>query len=172
MAEERDQALDLEVNSLQTRLSVEQRNVHILQQRLQQLNQDHPQVRHFQKLYLDTKDEYTRVDELLYKEEKKVEKLREKYETMKQKYEDISEKYRLMKRGISQHSHENENYRVLYEEKLQEVELLRMRCQEKDDLHRLDEGRIAEKNQSLKDKNRTIAYFREYLRSQGFRVEG
>jgi chromosome segregation ATPase len=164
MAEERVQALDSEVNSLQTRLSLEQRNVHILQQQLQRLNQDHPQARHFQQLYLDSKDECSRLDDLLYKEEKKTKKLQEKYD-------DVSEKYRLMKRGISQHDHEAETYRVLYEEKLQEVEVLRARNQEMDEQLRLEQARIEEKNHSIREKNRIISYFREYLRSHGFRVD-
>jgi predicted RNase H-like nuclease (RuvC/YqgF family) len=164
MAEQRVQDLDSEVNSLQTRLSVEQRNVHILQQQLQRLTQDHSQARHFQQLYLDSKDECAHLNELLYKEEKKTKKLQEKYD-------DISEKYRMMKRGVSQHDHEAEYYRVLYEEKLQEVELLRIRAVEKDERHHLDQARIDKKDESLREKNQTISYFREYLRSHGFRVD-
>ena len=115
MAEERVLALDEEVSSLQTRLSFEQRNVHALQQRLQQLDRDHPQARHFQQLYLETKDRCSQLDDQLYKAERKAEKLKEKYDDLKRDYEDLSEKYRLMKRGISQHGHDNEYYRTLYE---------------------------------------------------------
>ncbi|EPE26610.1 hypothetical protein GLAREA_02523 [Glarea lozoyensis ATCC 20868] len=171
MDEARAQALELEVDSLQTRLSFEQRNVHILEQRLQQLSQDQSQAHHLRQQYQVAKDECSRLDERLYQEEKKTEKYREKYERMKQDYEDLSEKYRLMKRGVSQQDHDNEFYRVLYEEKLQEVELLRMRGQEKDELHHLDQQRIEEKNQTIKIKNRDISYYQEYLRSHGFRVD-
>jgi hypothetical protein len=56
-----------------------------------------------------------------------------------------------------------EEFKLRYEEKLAEVELLRRRLVEKDELLALSETRIS-------DKNRTIVYLKNYLRNHGFHV--
>jgi len=63
-----------------------------------------------------------------------------------------------MKRGSRE-----EEFKLRYEEKLAEVEVLRRRLVEKDELLGVEETRIAEKN-------RTIVYLKDYLRRHGFHV--
>ena len=75
------------------------------------------------------------------------------------KNEELKERYRLMKRGSRE-----EDYRQRYEEKLAEVELLRRRLVDRDERLVLAETRIS-------DKNRTIVYLKNYLRTHGFRVD-
>jgi ribosomal protein L16 Arg81 hydroxylase len=89
--------------------------------------------------------EVSRLEDLLTDEEDKNERLKEKI--------------RLLKRGSG-----HEGYRTRFEEKVLEVELLRQRLAEREELVRLAETRVAEKN-------RTILYFKNYLRTHGFRVE-
>ena len=89
--------------------------------------------------------EVSRVEDLLADEEDKNEKLKEKI--------------RLLKRGSG-----HDGYRARFEEKVMEVELLRQRIAERENLIRLTETRVAEKN-------RTILYLKNYLRTHGFRVE-
>ncbi len=83
------------------------------------------------------------------------------------KNEKLEEKIRLMKRG----SREGEGLRESYEQKALEVEVLRQRLierdheiRDRDDALRLAETRIAEKNSR-------IVYLKDFLRTQGFRVE-
>jgi hypothetical protein len=77
---------------------------------------------------------------------------------LRHKHEELKEKYRLFKRGSRE-----EEFKLRYEEKLAEVELLRRRLAEKDELLALEETRIT-------DKNRTIVYLKDYLRRHGFHV--
>tara|TARA_R110002060_G_scaffold36607_2_gene47612 strand:+ start:212 stop:532 length:321 start_codon:yes stop_codon:yes gene_type:complete len=95
--------------------------------------------------------EVRRIEDLLIEEEDRNAKLVHKNEK-------LEEKNRMLKRGSG------ENYQRRYEEKLLEVEMLRTRMVEKEDLIRLAETRIA-------DKNSTIVYLKNYLRTHGFRVD-
>ncbi len=95
--------------------------------------------------------EVARYEELLANEEDKSERLQHKNEK-------LEEKIRLLKRGSG------ENYRARYEEKLVEVEMLRTRMVERDEMLRLADTRLTEKNS-------TIVYLKTYLRTHGFRVE-
>ncbi|KAH6713911.1 hypothetical protein DL95DRAFT_184677 [Leptodontidium sp. 2 PMI_412] len=155
-AEAREQTLISEVSSLQTRLSMAQRD----QWHLQNLRTEHQRVvnEHYQcrnmGAQLDAQvREVRRIEDLLVEEEERNAKLEHKNEK-------LEEKVRLLKRG----SAGAEGYQRRYEEKLLEVEVLRQRMLEKDELVRLAETRIAEKN-------RTIVYLKSYLRTHGFRVE-
>lgn len=155
-SEAREQSLLSEVSSLQTRLSEAQRD----QWHLQTLRTEHQRVvnEHYQcrslRGQLDANArEVTRLDDLLAEEEDKTEHLQHKVEK-------LEEKVRLLKRGSS-----DQGYRMRYEEKLREVEVLRERMVEKDNTLRLAEARIT-------DRDGTIAYFRNYLRTHGFRIEG
>jgi predicted RNase H-like nuclease (RuvC/YqgF family) len=89
--------------------------------------------------------EVSRLEDLLADEEDNNEKLKEKI--------------RIMRRGGA-----DDGDRVRFEEKVLEAELLRVRVAEREELVRLAETRVAEKN-------RTILYLKNYLRTHGFRVE-
>lgn len=152
-AEAREQVLISEISSLQTRLSEAQRD----QWHLQNLRAEHQRVvnEHYQcrnmRAQLEAQvREVARYDDLLANEEDKSERLHHKNEK-------LEEKIRLLKRGSG------ENYRARYEEKLVEVEMLRTRMVEKDEMLRLAETRLTEKNS-------TIVYLKNYLRTHGFRV--
>ncbi|KAG4432469.1 hypothetical protein IFR05_012059 [Cadophora sp. M221] len=156
-AESREQTLISEVSSLQTRLSMAQRD----QWHLQNLRTEHQRVvnEHYQcrnvGAQLDAQvREVRRVEDLLGEEEERNAKLEHKNEK-------LEEKIRMLKRGSAGAA---EGYQRRYEEKLLEVEVLRQRVLERDELVRLAETRIAEKN-------RTIVYLKNYLRTHGFRVE-
>lgn len=146
-AEEREQRLNDEILSLQTRLSYAQRD----SWQYQNIANEHQHCRNL-RAQLDAQvREVRRLEDLLADEEDVSARLRHKYEELK-------EKYRNMRRG-----NREEEYKLAYEEKLAEVELLRRRLAEKDELLALGETRIA-------DKNRTIVYLKNYLRSRGFHV--
>jgi len=89
--------------------------------------------------------EISRVEDLLEDEEDKNEMLKQKI--------------RLLKRAGG-----HDGYRARFQEKVEEVELLRQRIAERENLIRSAETRVA-------DKNRTILYLKNYLRTHGFRVE-
>ncbi|KAH7410847.1 hypothetical protein BKA64DRAFT_772211 [Cadophora sp. MPI-SDFR-AT-0126] len=153
-AEAREQSLISQVSSLQTQLSMAQRD----QWHLQNLRAEHQRVvnEHYQcrnmRAQLDAQvREVRRMEDLLVEEEDRNAKLVHKNEK-------LEEKIRLLKRGSG------ESYQRRYEEKLLEVEMLRTRLVEKEDVIRLAETRIA-------DKNSTIVYLKNYLRTHGFRVE-
>ncbi|RDL40976.1 uncharacterized protein BP5553_00955 [Venustampulla echinocandica] len=161
-AEDRIQALEIEIGRLQTRLSFEQRETWNLRREHERLAAEHHNSRHLTG-NLDT--QVGKLEELLDAEEKRSERL--------------EDKLRLMKRGLTRTGEESHTYKQRYEEKVSEVEVLRIRLEERDELIRLHNGRIVEKDRSLQEKNRslqekntTIAYLKEYLRTHGFRVEG
>ncbi|KAE9380293.1 hypothetical protein N431DRAFT_324432 [Stipitochalara longipes BDJ] len=146
-AEERIETLNGEILSLQTRLSYAQRD----NWQYQNIVNEHQQCRNI-RAQLDAQvREVRRLEDLLADEEDTSARLRHKNEELK-------EKYRLMKRG-----NREEEFKLRYEEKLAEVEVLRRRLVEKDELLGVEETRIA-------DKNRTIVYLKDYLRRHGFHV--
>ncbi|KAH7346421.1 hypothetical protein BKA65DRAFT_276343 [Rhexocercosporidium sp. MPI-PUGE-AT-0058] len=158
-AEAREQTLISEVSSLQTRLSMAQRD----QWHLQNLRTEHQRVvnEHYQcrnvRVQLDAQiREVRRMEDLLVEEEERNAKLVHKNEK-------LEEKVRLLKRGSGSMT-VVEGWQRRYEEKLLEVEMLRQRLVERDEGLRLAETRIA-------DKNSTIVYLKNYLRTHGFRVE-
>ncbi|KAF4627082.1 hypothetical protein G7Y89_g11070 [Cudoniella acicularis] len=178
-AEERYDALQAEVGRLQTRLSFEQRNAWNLQRENERLSAEHYNCHNIQTQLDNEIREVRRLEDLLDDEEKKSERL--------------EEKLRLMKRGLTGKREDAEGYRLSYEQKVQEVEVLRVRLAEMDEINRLNEGRLAEKNRALVEKNReitekkaaiveknmalkhkdnTISYLKEYLRTHGFVVQG
>ncbi|KAE8440448.1 hypothetical protein EG329_007604 [Mollisiaceae sp. DMI_Dod_QoI] len=162
-AETREEALTAEIRSLQSRLSFAQRD----QWHLQNLRTEHQKVvnehygcRHLQAQLEAQVREVRRVETLLAEEESRNDRLTHKNEK-------LEEKIRLMKRG----SREGEGLRESYEQKALEVEVLRQRLierdheiRDRDDALRLAETRIAEKNSR-------IVYLKDFLRTQGFRVE-
>jgi len=95
--------------------------------------------------------EVRRIEDLLGDEEDKSDRLLHKNEK-------LEEKLRLMKRGSR-----DMEYKARYEEKLLEGEVLRQRLVERDEELRLAQTRIS-------DKNQTILYLKNYLRTHGFRV--
>jgi hypothetical protein len=146
-AEEQIETLNGEILSLQTRLSYAQRD----NWQYQNIVNEHQQCRNI-RAQLDAQvREVRRLEDLLADEEDTSARLRHKNEELK-------EKYRLMKRG-----NREEEFKLRYEEKLAEVEVLRRRLVEKDELLGVEETRIAEKN-------RTIVYLKDYLRRHGFHV--
>ena len=147
-AEEREQILNGEIAALQTRLSYAQRDLW----QYQTAATEHQQCRNI-RAQLDAQiREVRRLEDRLADEEDINARLRGKNEELK-------ERYRLMKRGSRE-----EDYRQRYEEKLAEVELLRRRLIDRDEKLALAETRIS-------DKNRTIAYLKNYLRTHGFHVD-
>jgi chromosome segregation ATPase len=148
------ESLQTQIGQLQTRLSFEQSNQWNSRRETERLTADNFHLQGQLEVQIQ---EVRRLEDSLYHEEKKNDKL--------------EEKYRNLKRNSSGSRRGSSEYKRAYEEKAQEVEVLRVRLAERDDLIRLDEARIAEKNQLLRDKNSKIAYFKDYLRSHGFRVE-
>jgi hypothetical protein len=146
-AEEREQVLNGEILSLETRLSYTQRD----NWEYQNIVNEHQQCANIRAQLEAQVREVRRLEDLLTDEEDANARLRSKNEELK-------EKYRLMKRGSRE-----EEYKLRYEEKLLEVEVLRRRLVEKDEIVRLAETRIT-------DKNRTIVYLKNYLRARGFHV--
>jgi len=163
------ETLEAQMGQLHTRLSFEQSQQWNERREVERLTADNY---HLQQQLEVQIQEVRRLEDLLDHEERKNDKL--------------EEKYRNLKRGSSGSRRESSEYKRAYEEKVQEVEVLRVRLAERDDLIRLDEARIAEKNQLLREKNEQlreqnellrdksskIAYFKDYLRAHGFRVEG
>ncbi|KAL2069864.1 hypothetical protein VTL71DRAFT_14543 [Oculimacula yallundae] len=150
-ASSREALLAAEVSSLQTRLSIAQRD----QWHLQNLRGEHQRVvnEHYQCRNLGAQldaqvREVRRLEELLTEEEERNEKL-------VRREEKLEEKVRLLKRGSG------EGYQRRYEEKLQEVEMLRVRLLEKDEVIRLAEMRIV-------DRNEKIVGYKNWLRNHGF----
>lgn len=146
-AEEREQVLNGEILSLQTRLSYAQRD----NWQYQNIVNEHQHCRNLRAQLEAQIREVRRLEDLLADEEDTTARL-------KHKNEELKEKYRLMKRGSRE-----EEFKLRYEEKLAEVEVLRRRLAEKDELLALAETRIT-------DKNRTIVYLKNYLRNHGFHV--
>ncbi|KAH6705320.1 hypothetical protein BKA61DRAFT_493237 [Leptodontidium sp. MPI-SDFR-AT-0119] len=154
-AENREQTLVAEISSLRAQLSMAQRD----QWHLQNLRTEHERVvnEHHQcrdsRAQLETQvREVKRMEDMLMDEEERNAKL----ELMK---EMLEEKVRLFKRAGS-----GEGWQRRYEEKLLEVEVLRQRIVEKDDVLKLAETRILERNS-------TIVYLKNYLRTHGFRID-
>lgn len=163
-SEEREAALSIEISALQNRLSYAQRD----QWQLEQLRAEHQRLIHAHNNCRNTHAqldaqvrEVRRIEDLLADEVDKVERLR-------QKVEDLKERIRLIKRT----SGEFEAYRARYEEKALEVEVLKQRLVEKDQriIERDEQVRLAEAR--VADKNSTILFLKNYLRTHGFRVEG
>jgi hypothetical protein len=148
-AEEREEDLKGELLSLQTRLDYAQRD----NWRYQNLANEHRHCRNLQGELEAQVREVRRLEGLLADEEDTMARL-------KRRNEELKEKNRLMKRG-----NREEELRLRYEEKLAEVEVLRRRLAERDDMLALAETRIT-------NKNRTINYLKNYLRSRGFDVPG
>jgi hypothetical protein len=146
-AEERVEVLNGEVLSLQTRLSYAQRD----NWQYQNIVNEHQQCGHIRGQLDAQIREVQRLEDLLADEE-------DANARLKSKNEELKEKYRLMKRGSRE-----EEYKLRYEEKQLEVEVLRRRLAEKDEMATLAEARIMEKN-------RTIVYLKNYLRTHGFHV--
>jgi len=144
-SEEREQVLNGEILSLQTRLSYAQRD----NWQLQTIANEHQQCRHIRGQLDAQVREVQRLEDLLADEDDDTGRLR-------RKYEDLKEKYRVTKG-------KEEEYRLLCAEKVAEVDVLRRRLADQADLARLQETRISEKN-------RTIVYLKDYLRNHGFQV--
>jgi hypothetical protein len=145
-AEERE-VLKGEVLSLQARLSYAQRD----NWQYQNLVNEHRHCRNLRGELEAQVREVRRLEDLLADEEDTTARL-------KRKNEELKEKYRLMKRG-----NREEEFKLRYEEKRAEGEVLRRRLAERDEMLALAETRIA-------NKNRTILYLKNYLRSHGFNV--
>lgn len=141
-AEEREAILIAENNALRTRLSVADRDsweFRNLTAEYQHLVNEHHQCRYL-RAQLDAQIRETRkVEDELDDEKDKVDKLMEKIHRIK-------------------------SYKEKYEEKWSEAEILKRRILERDDVIRLAETRIA-------DKNKMILYLKNYLRRHGFHVD-
>ena len=153
-AEDREVILIAENSALRAKLSVAERDsweFRNLTAEYQHLVNEHQQCRYL-RAQLDAQVRETRrIEDKLDDEKDKTEKLFDKADK-------LTEKIRLMKRATY------ESYKEKYEEKYNEVEILKRRILERDDIIRLGETRIA-------DKNKTIIYLKNYLRDHGFRVE-
>jgi chromosome segregation ATPase len=147
------EALEIQIGQLQNRLSFEQSNNWNTRRENERLTSESYNLQG--QLEVE-KQEVRRLDDMLYDVEEKFEKLEAKYRQLKRR---------------SRSRSEGRDYRRAYEEKATEVEGLRVRLAERDDLIRLDEARIAEKNRLLRERSTTITYLKNYLRTHGFRVE-
>jgi hypothetical protein len=148
-AEEREQVLIAENQALRTQLSFAQNaewNLRNLRVEHQRLADEHYHCRNL-RAQLET-------------QVREVRRIEDKLEDEEDKSERLGEKIRLMKRGSV-----DQGYRVRYEEKVREVELLRQRLLERDGQLRIADTRLA-------DKNTTVLYLKNFLRERGFRVEG
>lgn len=162
-AEERETVLATEVASLQTRLSFAQRaewQLQNLQRDHQNLRTEHQQCQHVRAQLQAQVREVGRLEDLLA--------------DVQEKYDELKEKYRLMKRG----SASGEGYKIRFEEKAMEVDLLRHRLSERDETILLLETKLDERDNALRlaetrisDRDSTIRYLKSYLRAHGFRVE-
>ena len=152
-AQGRMEAFEIQIGELQNRLSFEQSNNWNLRRDNERLVAENYSLQG--QLEVE-KQEVGRLDDMLYDVEKKLEKLEEKYRQLKRR---------------SRSRSESSDYRRAYEDKAEEVEVLRVRLAERDALIRLDEARIAEKNQLLRERGADIDYFKDYLRMHGFRVD-
>lgn len=157
-AEEREQILIGEMQALRTQLSFAQRS----EWQLERFRHEHQNLvnehYHCRTTREQLEQQILRVEELLSEEEHKTSRLEQKYERSK-------EENRLLKRTSG------ESFRTRYEEKVQEVEVLRQRLASRDATIRLAETRIAEKNNIIDQKNGIINYLKAFLRREGFRVE-
>jgi hypothetical protein len=161
-AEEREAILTAEVASLQTRLSFAQR----AEWQLQNLQRDHQTLR--------TEHGHCRNMRVqLEAQEREVGRVGDLLAEVQEKYEELKERYRLMKRG----SASGEGYKIRFEEKAMEVDLLRHRISEREEALRLMEVRLVDKSNALRlaetrlvDRDSTIRYLKDYLRTHGFRV--
>lgn len=152
-AQGRMEALEIQIGQLQNRLSFEQSNNWTARRENERLAAENYNL---QAQLEDERQEVKRWEDMLFDLEKKHEKLEDKYKHLKRE---------------SRSRSEGSDYRNAYEEKATEVEMLRDRLAERDDLIRLEETRISEKDHLLRKKAETIAYFKDYLRTHGFRVE-
>ncbi|KUJ22933.1 uncharacterized protein LY89DRAFT_161057 [Mollisia scopiformis] len=162
-AEVREEALTAEVRSLQLQLSESKRSEwHLQNLRIehQKVVNEHYGCRHMQAQLEAQGREVRKVEALLAQEEDRNDKLMNKNER-------LEEKIRLMKRG----SREGEGLREGYEQKVLEVEVLRQRLVERDVEIRDAAVRLRLAETRLVDKNETIIYLKDYLRSKGFRVD-
>ncbi|CZR59773.1 uncharacterized protein PAC_09667 [Phialocephala subalpina] len=153
-AEKREKALTAEVHSLQTRLSVAQRDQWHLQNlrtEHQKLVNEHYECRHLRAQLEGQAKEVRRVETMLADE-------RDRLEGLTLKTEKLEEKVRRQK------GRDSEGIREAYEQKALEVEALRQRLVEREETIRLAETRIAEKNSM-------ITYLKNFLSTHGFRVE-
>ncbi|KAG0651234.1 hypothetical protein D0Z07_1883 [Hyphodiscus hymeniophilus] len=141
-AEEREASLSAENIALRNRLSVAERDAwefRNLTAEYQHLVNEHHQCRYL-RAQLDAQIRDTRrVEDRLDDEKDRVHKMGETLRRMK-------------------------SYKEKYDEKWNEVEVLKRRILERDDILRLAETRI-------EDKNKLIIYLKKYLRDHGFRVE-
>ena len=158
-AEEREQTLIAQVQSLQTRLSFAERN----EWQHQNLRRDHHTLvneHHHTHAQLEAQvREVSRLEDLLVDQEAE-------YARLTRKNEKLEDKIHALRRESG-----HESYRARFEEKVMEVELLRRRLEERDEAIRLrdEAARLAETR--LTEKNNTIVYLKSFLRTQGFRVE-
>lgn len=162
-AEIREEALTAEVRSLQLQLSEAKRSEwHLQNLRIehQKVVNEHYGCRHMQAQLEAQVREVRRLETLLAQEEERNDKLLNKNER-------LEEKIRLMKRG----SREGEGLREGYEQKVLEVEVLRQRLVERDHEIRDAAIRLRLAETRITDKNETIVYLKDYLRSKGFRVD-
>jgi DNA repair ATPase RecN len=141
-AEEREAILRAENNALRTRLSVADRDsweFRNLTAEYQHLINEHQQCTYLRGQLEAQIRETRRVEDDLDDEKDKVDKLTEKLRRTK-------------------------SYKQKYEEKWSEAEILKRRVLERDDVIRLAETRI-------EDKNKLILYLKNYLRRHGFHVD-
>jgi len=148
-AEERESILIAENQSLRTQLSFAQANewgLRDLQEENRRLRDEHHGCRNMRAQ--------------LEAQVREVRRVEDKLEDAEVNNERFQEKIRLLKRGRAP-----EGWRERYEEKVREVEILRRRLLDKDEVVRL-------RDLSLLERNRTVAYLRGVLREYGIRVEG
>jgi chromosome segregation ATPase len=146
-AEQREASLTAENYTLRTRLSVAERDsweFRNLTAEYQHLVNEHQQCRYL-RTQLEAQVRETRmVEDELDNERDLVNKLKNKVNSMKKASRD--------------------SYSEKYKEKWQEVEVLKQGILERDELLRLAQTRI-------EDKNKIIHYLKKYLREHGFRVD-
>jgi len=140
-----------EIESLRTRLSFAESNEHRIRNQYQALANEHYQCRNLRGQLQALENDIGRIQD--------------KYEDEQDKNERLEERIRLMRRSSV------ESYRQRYEEKVAEAEALRRKVLEQDGYIRVQQTRIAARDQSISKKTSAIIYFKEYLRGLGYVVE-
>ena len=163
-SEEREAALGVELAAVQNRLSMAERDKwenRTLTEQHQRLLHDHHQC-HNLHAQLDAQvREVRRIEDVLADEEYKSERLHQRVQKLEEKIDDLKEKNRVLKRT----SGDYEVWRLRYDEKAVEADVLRLQLTERDEQIRRADLRIQEKNS-------TISLLKDYLRQHGFRVDG
>ncbi|CAG8950168.1 hypothetical protein HYFRA_00008405 [Hymenoscyphus fraxineus] len=155
-AHERISALERELATCLDRLSRAEARVHEMNGNNQDIRRIHGQI---QDLQIERNELLGEIDDLqrdLRKEERK--------------YDELKDKYKMLKRDQSQHDQIADGYKLRYEQKRDEVELLRQSLRERDEEIYYHQERLAAKDRTIQKKDTFIAYLVNFLRNTGYHI--